>query len=162
MLVLDCDGVLTDGGVYYLEEGGEAKRFNIQDGLGIKAAQRIGLEIAVISGLDSPPVRRRVTELGITEYFGGHHRKVPILEDICARNELTMAELAFLGDDWVDAAPLKVVGLPMAVANAQPEIVPLALYRTTAAGGQGAVREAIRFILEAQGSLDSAFAQWLE
>lgn len=160
VLVLDCDGVLTDGGLYYGPDGQLGKRFNVQDGLGIKMAQSVGLEVAVITGLDSPAVAKRVEELGITEYHAGHLAKIPLLEGICKRQGVTLSEAAYLGDDWVDAGPLQAVGLPMAVANAVPEIKELAHWVSTREGGDGAVREAIRFILEARGDLAGLWREW--
>jgi 3-deoxy-D-manno-octulosonate 8-phosphate phosphatase (KDO 8-P phosphatase) len=162
LLVLDVDGVLTDGGIYVDAQGGIAKRFHVHDGLGIKLAQAAGLEIAVISGLDSPAVAARVKELGIGEYHPGHHRKVPVLQGILERRGLTLEQTAYLGDDWVDAGPMRLVGLPMAVADAQPEILELALWTSRLAGGQGAVREAIRFLLAAKKQLDSAYSRFLD
>jgi len=161
LLVLDVDGVLTDGGLYVDGRGEIAKRFHAQDGLGIKAAQIAGIAVAVISGLDSPAVAARIKELGIAEYHPGHYRKVPILRAIWERTGITPGQTAYLGDDWVDAGPMGLVGLPMAVADAQPEITDLALWMTTRNGGQGAVREAIRFILNASGRLAAAYDWFL-
>ncbi len=160
VLVLDVDGVLTDGGLYYDSEGKISKRFNVQDGLGIKLAQAAGLEIAVISGLDSAAVESRVRELGVEHYYAGRLEKIPLLDKIRAAKNLEYAHLAYLGDDWVDAGPMRVVGLPMAVANAQPEIRDMAAWVSTAHGGHGAVREAVNFILKAQGKLDALWQEW--
>lgn len=160
LLVLDVDGVLTDGGLYYDSQGRVSKRFNVQDGLGIKLAQAAGLHVAVITGLSSPAVEARVRELGIEEYHAGHLAKVPLLKGICERLGVTLEQTAYLGDDWVDAGPMRAVGLPMAVANAQPEILVLAEVITELPGGGGAVREAIRYILEARGDLDALWAEW--
>ena len=161
LVVLDVDGVLTDGGLYYDASGCALKRFDVQDGLGIKLAAGLGLEFAVITGLESPSVRRRVTELGIQHYYPGHTRKVPLLADIAAKTGIPFAHMAYVGDDWVDAAPMSKVGLPIAVANARPEILKLATWVTIARGGRGAVREAIDFILRAQGKLDSLWHEWV-
>jgi len=160
ILFLDVDGVLTDGGLYYDVEGRIMKRFDVKDGLGIKTAQKAGLEIVVLTGLDHAGVAERVRELGITEYVAGRHRKSPLVEDVLARRGLTPEEAAYLGDDWVDAGPMGLVGLPMAVADAVPEIKALARYTTTRPGGRGAVREAIAFILSAQGRYAGLFAHW--
>jgi 3-deoxy-D-manno-octulosonate 8-phosphate phosphatase (KDO 8-P phosphatase) len=159
LLVLDVDGVLTDGGIYVDARGEVAKRFHVHDGLGIKAAQAAGLSVAVISGLDSPAVAARMKELGILEYHPGHYRKVGVLQGILERQGIKPGQAAFLGDDWVDAGPMELVGLPMAVADAQPEILDLALWVSRRGGGQGAVREAVRFILAAKGRLEAAY-QW--
>jgi len=161
LLILDVDGVLTDGGLYYDEDGRVVKRFNVQDGMGIKLAQAAGLQVAVISGLASKAVEKRMRELGVTEYHAGFKEKWETVEDIRQRFGVATHEIAFLGDDWVDAAPLLRVGLPLAVANAQPEIKALAKWISTAQGGQGAVREAICFILDAQGKLDALWQRWI-
>ncbi|EPR42195.1 3-deoxy-D-manno-octulosonate 8-phosphate phosphatase, YrbI family [Desulfovibrio sp. X2] len=161
-MVLDVDGVLTDAGIYYDAEGRILKRFNVQDGLGIKLAQREGLTFAVITGLDQPAVAARVRELGITDYSGGHLEKMPFLTELVERKGLTFDEVAYLGDDWIDAKPLRAVGMPMAVANAQPEIKTLAAWISEKPGGQGAVREAISFILRAQGKYEEMWRAWSE
>ncbi|GAB6176631.1 HAD-IIIA family hydrolase [Desulfobaculum senezii] len=160
VLVLDVDGVLTDGGLYYDASGHVSKRFNVQDGLGVKLAQGAGLVVAVITGLKSKAVEKRVRELGIKDYYAGHTAKIPLLQKICDTHGVTMDEVAYLGDDWVDAGPLANVGLPMAVANAQPEIHDMAVWVSECRGGNGAVRDAIRFILDAQGKLDILWAEW--
>jgi 3-deoxy-D-manno-octulosonate 8-phosphate phosphatase (KDO 8-P phosphatase) len=160
MLVCDVDGVFTDGGLYYDESGRVSKRFDVQDGFGVKLAQRMGLEVAVITGLESEAVRLRILELGIREYHAGHRQKKAVVDDICRRNELDYSRLAYLGDDWVDAVPLSLVGLPMAVANAQEEIKNLAAWVSSCPGGKGAVRDAVRFILQAQGNLKQAWKLW--
>jgi len=160
LLILDVDGVLTDGGLYYDEDGRVMKRFNVQDGLGIKLAQAAGLEIAVITGLDSKAVQKRLQDLGVVEYHAGFKEKWETVVGVMQRVGATQDEVAFLGDDWVDAAPLARVGLPMAVTNAQPEIKALAAWVSTVPGGQGAAREAIRFILDAQGKLDALWRRW--
>ena len=162
LLVLDCDGVLTDGGLYYDHLGNISKRFNVQDGLGIKTAQAAGLEVAVVSGLNHGSVEARVTELGIAEYHAGHVHKPDVVRGICSRLGVTLEETAYLGDDWVDIAPMRIVGLPMAVANAQPEVLGLAKWISRQPGGHGAVREAIRFLLLCQDKLETACARWAD
>jgi len=160
LLILDCDGVLTDGGLYYDHQGNVAKRFHVQDGLGIKIAQSFGLGVAVITGLKHGAVEKRVRELGITEYHAGHVDKVPLMEGICSRMGCDSTQTAYLGDDWVDAGVMRAVGLPMAVANAQPEILKLARWVSRLPGGQGAVREAIMFLLGCRGQYDAAWEKW--
>jgi len=161
LLVLDVDGVLTDGGLYYDDRGRISKRFHVQDGLGIKMAQSAGLECAVVTGLNSPAVAARVGELGIVEYHPGHTHKSPIIREICLRKNLELTQVAYLGDDWVDAAAMRLVGLPMAVVNAQPEIKALATWVSTVPGGHGAARETIAFILQAQGKYAALWEKWL-
>ncbi len=160
LLILDVDGVLTDGGLYYDPTGGVSKRFNVQDGLGIKIAQACGLEVAVITGLNHKAVETRVRELGIAEYHAGHVNKVPLMEDIRSRIGCEPSQIAYLGDDWVDAGVMRAVGLPMAVANAQPEILSLAKWTTTLPGGHGAVREAIMFLLRCRDDYTAAWEKW--
>ncbi len=160
LLVLDVDGVLTDGGLYYGDNGLAMKRFNVQDGLGIKLAQAVGLEIGVISGLDQKPVANRVNELGIKHYYAGKHKKVPLLKEICEKVGVELSEAAFMGDDWIDIAPMRSAGMALAVPNGQPEVVEIADWVSTRSGGEGAVREAIGFILKARGLLDEAMKEW--
>lgn len=160
LIVLDCDGVLTDGGLWYDEDGRITKRFDVQDGLGIKAGQHAGLEFAVISGLDHAGVARRVKELGIRHYFAGHVKKLPILECLCGELGIGMGQIAYMGDDWVDMLPMRHVGLPLAVPDAQPEVRELAAWVSAAPGGRGAVREAVMMILKAQGAYALALRNW--
>ncbi|HMM38182.1 MAG TPA: HAD-IIIA family hydrolase [Desulfovibrio sp.] len=162
LLVLDVDGVLTDGGLYYDHEGNVSKRFHVQDGLGIKLAQAVGLEVAVITGLKHTAVERRVRELGIEEYHAGRVDKGLLLDEMCRRRGIVPAQVAYLGDDWVDAAIMRRVGLPLAVPNAQPEILALARWSPARPGGQGAVRETIAFLLRCQGKLDALWRRWAE
>ena len=161
MLLCDVDGVFTDGGLFYDSKGRVSKRFHVHDGFGVKLAQSSGLRIGVITGLQSEAVKLRMEELGIQEYHAGYRRKVELLPGICSRNALQDGELAFLGDDWVDAPLLARVGLPMAVANAQQEILDMALWVSGCDGGGGAVREAVSFILGAWGALEQAWQEWL-
>ena len=160
MLVLDVDGVFTDGGLYYDAKGGITKRFNVQDGLGVKLAQAAGLEVAVATGLDSEAVRLRIRELGIKEYFAGHLDKGDIVREISTRRGIPLEHMAYLGDDWVDVSALKLVGLPMAVPNARREILELAAWVTERPGGHGAARDAIDFILQARGLSEALWKRW--
>ncbi len=150
-LVLDVDGVCTDGKLYYAEDGRAFKAFHSQDGIGIKTARKAGLGIGVITGRDDPAVRARMAQLGVEEYHPGHESKLPVLEEIRARLGLAREDMAYLGDDWIDLDPMRAVGLPLAVANARPEVKAEALHVTAASGGDGAVREAVEFILNARG-----------
>jgi 3-deoxy-D-manno-octulosonate 8-phosphate phosphatase (KDO 8-P phosphatase) len=160
LLIMDVDGVLTDGGLYYDRQGNIIKKFNVQDGLGIKLAQAAGLDMAVITGLSSPAVESRVRELGIGHYFHGFTNKLPIIEQLILDENISPEEMAYIGDDWVDAGPMLRVGLPMAVSNAQPEIKKIAAWISHAPGGRGAVREAIMFILKSQNKFDEQWKKW--
>ena len=163
LLVLDVDGVLTDGGLYYGPDGGVCKRFNVQDGLGIEIARKSGLlRFAVITGMDKPAVAARLRDLQIDDYFPGLLDKRESCATLCDRHGLSLEELAFMGDDWIDIPVMAMVGAPLAVGNAQPETKDAALYVTRAHGGDGAVREAVRLILYCKGQLDQVFAAWMQ
>jgi len=162
LLVLDVDGVLTDGGLYYGDDGMAMKRFNVQDGFGIKLAQSVGLEIGVITGLDQKPVATRVKELGIKHYYPGKHRKVPLFEEICLKVGVDPSEAAFMGDDWIDVGVMRIAGLALSVPNAMPEVIAEADWVAQNSGGHGAVREAINFILDAKGLKEKAWKEWAD
>lgn len=150
MLILDVDGVCTDGRLYFNERGEASKAFHSRDGIGIKTALRAGLGIGVITGRDDPGVRIRMTQLGVTEYYPGHESKLEALRLIGRNARLAPEEMAYLGDDWIDLDPMRAVGLPMAVGDASAQTRAEALYVTAARGGEGAVREAIEFLLAAR------------
>ncbi len=160
MLVLDVDGVLTDGGLYYTPDGQELKRFHAQDGLGIKMLLRLGIQVGVITGLKSAAVAARMQKLGITDYAEGIDQKLPVLDKMREKYSLSWSEIAYVGDDWIDLPAFARVGLPIAVANAQPEVKERALYITHTNGGQGAVREVARLLLTAQDKISQALAHW--
>jgi 3-deoxy-D-manno-octulosonate 8-phosphate phosphatase (KDO 8-P phosphatase) len=160
LLVLDVDGVFTDGGLYYDAKGNVTKRFDVQDGLGVKLAQAAGLEIAVITGLDHTSVRLRMAELGVREFHSGILRKWPLLEEIMARRGVGPEAVAYMGDDWVDASIMRRVGLSLAPANAQPEVLETAHWTASRSGGHGAVREAVRFLLRSRGVLEEMWECW--
>ena len=160
LLVLDVDGVMTDGGLYYDASGLVIKRFHVHDGIGIRLAKSAGIEIAVISGMDVPCVVSRLKELGISEYYGGRDNKATILEGLRNRLGLEWQEIAYLGDDWVDLAPMSKVGLPVAVANALPDVKEMARLVLQKEGGNGAVRELIDLLLTCQGKRESMLEEW--
>ena len=146
-LVLDVDGVCTDGKLYFQENGHPVKCFNAQDGIGIKTAMRSGLGIGIITGRDDSCVRARMSQLGVTEYHAGFESKLPVLKSIMAAHGLRPEQMAYMGDDWIDLDPMRSVGFPIAVANAVLQVKKESAYVTAARGGEGAVREAIEFIL---------------
>ena len=152
---LDVDGVLTDGGIYLGSVGDashEFKRYDIQDGLGIHFLKRAGLRLAIVTGRVSESVRLRARELEIEDVAqdANAHKLTPFLR-MLERHRITPAECAFLGDDFPDMPILKVVGLPVAVANAVPEVRAIAALRLTRVGGAGAVREFAELLLKARG-----------
>ena len=162
MLVLDVDGVLTDNAVMHDGHGPGIKRFGIQDGMGVKLLMHAGFEVAVISGLGNAQAEQRAKELGIREFYGGHLKKLPVLEKLMSAKGLTLSQVAYMGDDWLDGPVMSRVGLPMAPADAQPEILRLAAWISRRPGGSGAVRDAVRFLLMGQGRLSSSFENWFK
>ncbi|CAK7014350.1 MAG: 3-deoxy-D-manno-octulosonate 8-phosphate phosphatase KdsC [Desulfovibrio sp.] len=162
LLILDVDGVLTDGGLYYGPDGTVTKRFDVQDGLGISLARHFDLRIAVITGQDQPSVTARLRDLKVDDYFAGYIDKRESCAVVCERHGLCRDEVAFLGDDWIDIPVMRSIGAPLAVANARPETKKEALYVTHASGGRGAVREAIRLVFYCKNQLDQVFSAWME
>ncbi len=148
ILLMDVDGVLTDGRLYYTERGETLKVFDVRDGLGIKMIQKEGIRTGVISGRDSEPLRNRLEELGIDEIYMGRFRKEEVLEEILTKYNLSPEEVAFIGDDLVDIPVLRRVGFPVAVRNAPEEVMKHAVYVTRTQGGRGAVREVVELILK--------------
>src|SRR5437868_4254362 len=144
-VVLDVDGVMTDGGIYLGAVDGrplEFKRYEIQDGLGIYLLQKAGVRVAVITGRVSESVRLRCAELGIEDLAqDAHAQKLPAFLAMLDRHGIAPSEAAFVGDDFPDMAVLRLVGLPVAVANAVPEIKDVCTVQLARGGGAGAVRE---------------------
>ena len=149
-LVLDVDGVCTDGKLYFQENGHPVKCFNAQDGIGIKTAMLAGIGIGIITGRNDPCVLARMSQLGVTEFHAGFEAKLPKLESIRRKYGLRPEEMAYMGDDWIDLDPMRSVGMPIAVANAVAQVKKEARYITAARGGEGAVREAIEFLLNSR------------
>lgn len=156
LVVFDVDGVLTDAGVYLGRtasgESVELKRFDIQDGLGVKLLEQDDIHVVWISGRVSPATAVRAEELGIEYHQDAGSRKLAILQGILEREGIDWAETAMLADDLPDLAILRRMGLKCAVANAQPEILEVADWIATKNGGHGAVREFCRTLLELRGS----------
>lgn len=150
LLVLDVDGVLTDGVLVYGASGEETKRFHVRDGLAIQVARRAGVEIAVVSGRASPAVTRRMSELGVVEVHQGVADKESLLRALLARLGVKAAETAVMGDDLVDLPVMRIAGLAMAPADAVSEVRRAADWVSRSAGGHGAVREAIEFLLRSR------------
>lgn len=156
LLVLDVDGVLTDGGLFYGADGEQLKRFNVRDGLGIKLLQQADVAVAIISGRTSPALARRAADLGITELHGGVGDKAAVLAALQSRLGIAPAETAAMGDDLPDLALFAGAALAIAPADAEPELIAAAHFVTPRAGGHGAVRDAARHILELNGDTDRA------
>lgn len=141
LFAIDVDGVLTDGGLYYTESGEELKKFNIKDGLGLRRVLEAGIEVAFISANHSRSTLHRAKKLGIVHALIGVSNKLDVLQDLCKSLNLSLAEVAYIGDDLVDIPILERVGVPIAVADAVPAVQAIAVYITQKTGGNGAVRE---------------------
>lgn len=150
MVLLDVDGVMTDGGIYYSGDGVEMKRFDAHDGYGVALARERGLKIGIISGRTTPAVEARMKDLQIDELIQGSSDKVASLKEIQKRHRFEAEEIAFMGDDLFDIPLLKMVGLSAAPRNARPEVLEAVDVVTRAEGGNGAVREFIELILKYQ------------
>lgn len=152
LLLLDVDGVLTDGSVTYSGEDIESKSFNIKDGLGIKLLQSAGISVGIITGRTSPMVERRAKELGISTVVQGREDKGAALEEVAIAAGLDSSQIAYMGDDLPDLSALKKAGLAMAPQDAHSDVLSCVDWTAMKAGGQGAVREACDYILSASGA----------
>jgi len=162
LLILDVDGVLTDGGIILDNEGNEFKVFNVRDGHGIKMLIRAGVKVAIISGRQSKVVDRRAEELGITEVYQKCRDKVVAYESIKKKFLLSDDEIAYIGDDVVDLPLMKRVGLSFAVADSPDEIKSYAMAVTRNRGGRCAAREVTDLILKAKGLWDEIIDGYLK
>ena len=150
MLVLDVDGVLTDGKLYFDHAGNEMKAFNTRDGMGMKALQRVGIEVAVITGRKSGAVAHRMTQLGIRHVYQGREDKLEAFLELLQSTGLDAQQICFAGDDWIDLPVLLRAGLAVTVADAEERVKQQAHWITRRNGGDGAVREICNLILAAQ------------
>jgi len=162
VLVLDVDGVMTDGRAFYGSRGYQGLIFNIRDGAGIKYLRRIGIETALISGRTVDAVMTRAQEIGIEHVVRGAKVKLEAYEELKGRLGFEDGEAAYMGDDLPDLPVMRRVGLAVAVADARPEVREAADMVTEAAGGRGAVREAAEFIIKARGKWDQIMARYRE
>lgn len=165
LVIFDADGVLTDAGVYIgATESGESvelKRFNIQDGVGMKMLLWAGLDVAIVSGRVSEATALRARELGVECHQEPDAYKVPVVEALLERKRLEWNEVAMLGDDIPDLAMLRRVGLPAAVHNATAPVRAIATWVATLPGGRGAVREFCEALLEARGDLEAVIERYV-
>lgn len=166
-LLLDVDGVLTDGRLYFGNNGEEFKSFSTLDGQGIKALQKTGVKVGIITGRTSELVARRAKDLGITLLLQGREDKWHALGELLAQAKLTdsapsLEDIAFMGDDWPDLTVMMHVGLAFTVANAHESVIERAHWQSKASGGEGAVREACDLLMKAQGNFDSVLATYFK
>jgi 3-deoxy-D-manno-octulosonate 8-phosphate phosphatase (KDO 8-P phosphatase) len=162
LLALDVDGVLTDNGLYYNDDGLYSKRFDCQDGVAVKLAQKADIQVAIITGMASEAVLRRAETLGITDVYCGAFNKVRCIRELKDKYRLEWPQIAYIGDDWVDLPVMSAVGLALAVRDAQPEVRGFAHYVSRYGGGRGAVRDLVRHILAAQDKLEELLRIWLK
>ena len=160
LLLLDVDGVLTDGRLYYGNNGEEMKAFNIQDGLGIKLLQRAEVQVGIITGRVSTLLERRATELGIHPVVQGREDKLTALQELMQTMDINLDEIAFVGDDLPDLAVIRRVGLGITPANGNSALSSQAHWQTSKRGGDGAVREVAEMILCAQNKLSTILATY--
>lgn len=158
LLLMDVDGVLTDGRLYNVPGPtgamAETKGFDSQDGIGLQWLARTGIQTGLISGRDSPATAERARQCKFVYVYQGFTEKIPILEEILAKSGFAREQVAFIGDDFTDVVAMRRVGLGIATANARPEVKAVAHWVTQAEGGQGAVREVVELLLKAQGLWD--------
>lgn len=162
LLLMDCDGVLTDGRIWIFENGEEQKGFHTRDGLGIDLWHRAGLRSGIISGRTSSAVESRARTLGMSFIVQGHENKVKAFADTLAQAGVTNAEVAYIGDDLNDVPLMMQSGLGVAVADAALETRERAHYVTKALGGFGAVREVVELILRSQGRWDALIKGYIQ
>ncbi len=158
----DIDGVWTDGRIIYTSAGDEIKEFNVRDGLGVKLAQRCGIEVAIVTGRKFPPLSRRAGELGIERVHEGVENKLDTVRTIASEMDLDLSQIAFVGDDLPDLAAMKSVGLSAAPADAVPEVRAIATWRLDSQGGRGVVRELVERLLFERNEWSSMVDQFLQ
>ena len=159
LLILDVDGVLSDGLIYMGNNGEELKAFNVRDGYGIRCALTSDIEVAIITGRNAKLVEDRCQTLGITHLYQGQSDKLLAFHELLNKLAVSADEVAYIGDDLIDWPVMAEVGLSIAVADAHPLLLPRADYVTRINGGRGAVREVCDLLLLAQGKLDEAKGQ---
>jgi 3-deoxy-D-manno-octulosonate 8-phosphate phosphatase (KDO 8-P phosphatase) len=162
LLILDVDGVLTDGGISFDENGVEHKTFDSQDGVGIKLLQLSGIEVAVITARSTKSVAHRLKGLGVKHYYHGITDKSIALKELTKKLSIEMSESAYVGDDVIDLPAMTRVGFPIAVANAHSFVKENALMVTNNSGGSGAVREVCDFLLKSQNKYDELMSSFLK
>jgi 3-deoxy-D-manno-octulosonate 8-phosphate phosphatase (KDO 8-P phosphatase) len=150
MLSLDVDGVLTDAGLYFLEDGSQIRKFNARDGVGIQRILAAGIEVVVITASRTDAIVRRCERLGIRHVFIGADDKLSVLKGHCAEKSIDLAAVAHVGDDLNDLPVLEAVGCPLTVADAVDEVMEMAFFATTRRGGDAAVREICDLMIKAR------------
>lgn len=160
-LLLDVDGVLTDGSIVYTDRGDEVKSFSVKDGLGLRLLMDAGITVGIVTGRRSQALQKRCDNLGISLVFDGVTDKEKVLAGLIREKGLSSDAIAFMGDDLPDIRIMKSVGFPIAVADADPLVKMTALYITSSPGGRGAVREICELILKTKGLWDNIMERFL-
>jgi 3-deoxy-D-manno-octulosonate 8-phosphate phosphatase (KDO 8-P phosphatase) len=158
LIVIDVDGTMTDGGIYYDENGNELKKFCTKDAAGFFAAHKVGIEIMVLTGRECAATTRRMNELKVDYLFQNVKNKVEFLENFMKNNNISKNEMAYIGDDLNDLPPMKLVGYIGCPADSCQEIREVATYISPVKGGYGAVRDVIEHMLRESGEWDKAVA----
>lgn len=161
LLVLDVDGVMTDGGLTIGDDGQEYKTFHSHDGLGMKLLKASGVNIAIITGRTSNVVKKRAESTGVAHFYQGADDKLAAFNDLLEKSGLHADQCGFMGDDVVDLPPMLKSGLAIAVPDSPALLLEHAHYVTKKSGGRGAVREVCELIMQAQGTFESQMAQFL-
>ena len=162
LLILDVDGVLTDGRLFFDDKGKEYKCFHARDGHGIKLLRETGVEVAVISGRKSNSVARRMKSLGVEYVYQGHENKIAAFNEIIQSLSIQPEQAAHVGDDLLDLPIMKRVGLSIAVNDANNPVKEYADWCTKTPGGQGAVREICDFIMQSQGTFGDILKSYMQ
>ena len=160
LLLLDVDGVLTTGAISYDHAGREIKTFHARDGFGMNLLRKAGVEIGLITARSSEALKKRATELKIPHVFQGKRQKVEVFEELLQKLDLAAAEVAYMGDDWLDLPLLARVGLAAAPADAVAEVREIVHYTTRQPGGRGAVRELCDLLIDARGLREKLLAEY--
>ena len=160
LLLLDVDGVLTDGRIIYDSRGHDMKFFDVHDGLVVSLLKKAGISTILITAKGSRAIRPRARDMRVEEVFENISPKTQVLEKILKKYKVEASEICFVGDDLVDLCLMKKVGFPVAVSNAAPEIKQVASYITLREGGRGAVREVTELILKSQDKWQEAIGQY--
>jgi 3-deoxy-D-manno-octulosonate 8-phosphate phosphatase (KDO 8-P phosphatase) len=162
LVILDVDGVLTDGRLFFDDQGKEYKCFHARDGLGIKLLRQTGVEVAIISGRKSNSVRLRMKNLEIEHVYQGHENKIEAFDEILQTLSIEPEQAAHVGDDLLDLPIMKRVGLSIAVNDANDVVKQYADWHTKTPGGLGAVREVCDFVMQAQGTFQNVLKSYLQ
>ncbi|MDT8282189.1 MAG: 3-deoxy-manno-octulosonate-8-phosphatase KdsC [Gammaproteobacteria bacterium] len=161
LVIFDVDGVMTDGGLFFDDNGGQYKAFNSLDGHGLRMLQECGVKVAIITGRKSELVKHRMNDLGVSLVYQGYRDKTPAFEALLKQVNLKKSEITYVGDDVVDLPIMSQLDFAIAVQNAHPFVKQHAHWITSRSGGHGAVRDVCEFILEAKGLLNDKLNSYL-